>query len=78
MANEKNNLKGKVLIPFNTSEGSGKLKTDKQLAYRYKDAKVLEGADWTGSRVRGMENEIAKWAKDMLKASPSLSKGGDA
>lgn len=60
------NLKGKTLIPFNTSEGSGKLRTDKQLAYRYKDAKVLEGAGWTGSKVRGMESEIAKWAKEKL------------
>lgn len=60
------NLKGKTLIPFNTSEGSGKLNTDKELRARYKDAKVLAAAAWRGSDVRNMENEIERWAKVQL------------
>ncbi len=59
-------LKGKTLIPFNTSEGSGKLKTDKELRDRYKEARVLEGIGWRGSQVRQIESEIAKWAKEKL------------
>lgn len=61
------NLKGKVLIPFNTSEGSGKLRTDKQLRSRYATARVLDGAGWTGSQVRSMESEIASWAESKLR-----------
>ncbi len=60
------NLKDKILIPFNTSEGSGKLKTDKELRDRYKDAMVFVGAAWRGSDIRNMESEIERWAKEKL------------
>lgn len=59
-------LKDKVLIPFNTSEGSGKLNTDKELRARYADARVLTGSAWRGSAVRDMEDEISRWAKERL------------
>ncbi len=60
------NLKGKTLIPFNTSEGSGKLNTDKELRDRYKEARVLVGSAWRGSDVRNTESEIGRWAKEKL------------
>lgn len=59
-------LKGKTLIPFNTSEGSGKLSTDQELRNRYGQARVLNGAAWAGSAVRDMEGEIGRWAKARL------------
>lgn len=60
------NLSGKVIIPFCTSEGSCKLKTDKEMRARYNTATVLDGASWRGSDVRNMQTEIGAWAQEQI------------
>lgn len=60
---EKHNLKGKKIVPFCTSGGSGISGSMKGVRASAKGAKVQSGADLTDSSAAG----VAKWAKKKVK-----------
>ena len=60
---EKYNLKGKKIVPFCTSGGSGISGSMKGVRASAKGAKVQSGADLTNSSAAG----VAKWAKKKVK-----------
>jgi len=60
---EKYNLKGKKIVPFCTSGGSGISESMKGVRASAKGAKVQSGADLTDSSAAG----VAKWVKKKVK-----------
>lgn len=59
-------LKGKTIIPFCTSEGSGLLNTVSELKLVCKGATVTEALHVKGSQVRRSEKTIFEWATNMI------------
>lgn len=60
---ESYNLKGKKIVPFCTSGGSGISGSSKGIKAAAKDAKVMKGKDLTDASSKS----VAKWAKKQIK-----------
>ncbi len=62
---EENNLAGKILIPFNTSEGSGFGTGLKDLAKEAPNSTILQGLALKGHNVEKSEGEIETWLANL-------------
>ena len=60
---ESYNLKGKKIVPFCTSSGSGISGSMKGVKAAAKGAKIVKGKDLTDSSAKG----VTKWAKKKVK-----------
>lgn len=62
---EVNRLSGKIAIPFETNEGSGWGKGEKDFALELKEAKVMPGLQMRGHEVKTAEASIKKWLENL-------------
>lgn len=58
---ENNNLDGKIIIPFNTHEGSGESGTYANLKNKYPNSNVLGGLSITGTTIRNSKDKVISW-----------------
>lgn len=62
---ENKSLKGKIVIPFETNEGSGWGRGEKDIKAALPEASVLEGLQLRGFKVSESQNVIEKWLQSL-------------
>ena len=63
---EKQDWKGKTVIPFCTNEGSGLGSSERDLKSICKGAKIKPGLSVHGAEAEQSKNKVANWAKDSI------------